>query len=83
VYETVLVSFLITLSKKPAWRYGFEEIFMGDNKKENSETLSKEELAKAAELQAEVRRKLSLLLADPRTPEAFKKAFQRESRSIE
>ena len=44
---------------------------MGDN----SEPLSEQELAKAEELQAEVRRKLSILLADPRTPETFKDAF--------
>lgn len=52
-----------------------KEIFMGDNSKDNSAPLSEQELAKADELQAEIRRKLSLLLADPRTPETFKDAF--------
>ncbi len=48
---------------------------MGDNSKDIGAPLSEQELAKADELQAEIRRKLSLLLADPRTPDSFKYAF--------
>jgi len=69
VYEAVFVPFLITLKSKSLPGGTAKEIFMGDNSKDNSAPLSEEELAKAEELQAEIRRKLSLLLADPRTPE--------------
>lgn len=37
--------------------------------------LSPQELAKAKALQAEIRRKLSILFADPSTPESFKSAL--------
>lgn len=42
---------------------------------ENSHKLSPLEVLRAKELQVEVKRKLAILLADPRTPESFKKAF--------
>ncbi|MGA1191530.1 MAG: hypothetical protein ACO3XO_04545 [Bdellovibrionota bacterium] len=48
---------------------------MGDNSRDDKAPLSEEVLAKADELQAEIRRKLSLLIVDPRTPETFRDAF--------
>ncbi len=51
-----------------------EELLLSDNSKDNSAPLSEEELARVEELLAEIRRQLSLLSADPRTPETFKVA---------
>ena len=55
---------------------------MGENNKENSEPLSEKELAKVEELQAEIRRKLSILLADPKTPKMFKDAFIKDGEEL-
>jgi hypothetical protein len=48
---------------------------MADDSKEQSERLSEQDRAKSERLQAEIKRKLSVLLSDPRTPETFKNAF--------
>ena len=48
---------------------------MSDSGKDNAQQLSAEELVEARELQASIRKKLAILLADPRTPVTFKEAF--------
>lgn len=45
---------------------------------EGSADLSEQELAKATELKAEIRRKLEKLLENPRTPVSFKEAIRSE-----
>lgn len=42
---------------------------------DSSAPLSEEELVELAELQAQIKRKLAIVLADPKTPETFKDAF--------
>lgn len=74
-YGAATLSLFIFLESKRLPSGWAVEIFMSDNSKDRSAPLSEEELAKANEILAEIRRKLSLLLADPRTPETFKDAF--------
>jgi hypothetical protein len=46
-----------------------------ENEEKVKTVLSSEEMAEARDLQIQLRRGISELLADPRTPESFKKVF--------